>query len=87
VGTINIGGFRNASVDQLGVETGVTTDRAKLKQLLFDMQKAIAAELPVHTLFYLDGIYAYRTGKHDGWIYQKGNGIVNKLSFVAPPRR
>jgi peptide/nickel transport system substrate-binding protein len=85
-GTINIGGYRNASVDQLGIETGVSVDRAKQKQLLFDMQKAVAAELPVHTLFYLDGIYAYRTGKHDAWVYQKGNGIVNKLSFVNPPR-
>jgi peptide/nickel transport system substrate-binding protein len=87
IGPLNIGGYRNGTVDQLGVETAVAVDRAKQKQLLFDMQKTIAAELPVHTLFYLDGIYAYRTGKHDAWVYQKGNGIVNKLSFVAPPKR
>jgi peptide/nickel transport system substrate-binding protein len=86
-GTINIGGYRNASVDQLGAETAVTIDRAKQKQLLFDLQKVIASELPIHTLFYLDGIYAYRTGKHDRWVYQKGNGIVNKLSFIDPPKR
>ncbi|MGQ0569578.1 MAG: ABC transporter substrate-binding protein [Armatimonadota bacterium] len=86
-GTINIGGYRNAQIDRLGADLAVTVDPAKQKQILFQMQKAIAGELPVHTLFYVDGIYAYRADKHDAWVYQKGQGIVNKLSFVNPPKR
>ncbi len=87
LGTINIGGYRNAQVDRLGVDLAVTVDPAKQKPVLFEMQKVIADELPVHTLFYQDGIYAYRADKHSAWVYQKGQGVVNKLSFVDPPKR
>ncbi len=85
-GTINIGGYRNTVVDQLGVDLAATVDVAKQKRILFDMQKVIAADVPIHVLFYQDGIYAYRTDKHTAWVYQKGQGIVNKLSFVDPPK-
>lgn len=87
LGTINIGGYKNPALDQLGMELAVAVDPAKQKTLLFEMQKIIAADLPVHVLFYQDGVYAYRTDKHGAWVYQKGQGIVNKLSFVDPPRR
>jgi peptide/nickel transport system substrate-binding protein len=86
-GTINIGGYKNAEVDRLGGELGVAITPDKQKQILFEMQKAIAAEVPVHVLFYQDGIYAYRGDKHTAWVYQKGQGIVNKLSFIDPPKR
>ena len=33
------------------------------------------------------GVYAYRADRHSAWVYQKGQGIVNKLSFIDPPRR
>ena len=86
-GTINIGGYRNAALDRLGVDLAVAVDPAKQKTILFDMQKMIAAEVPVHVLFYQDGIYAYRADKHGAWVYQKGQGVVNKLSFIDPPKR
>ncbi|MGH2405779.1 MAG: ABC transporter substrate-binding protein [bacterium] len=86
-GTINIGGYRNSALDRLGVDLAVAVDPAKQKTILFDMQKMIAAEVPVHVLFYQDGIYAYRADKHGAWVYQKGQGVVNKLSFIDPPKR
>jgi len=85
-GTINIGGYRNSDVDRLGAELATAVSPDKQKQILFEMQKVIAAEVPVHTLYYQDGIYAYRADKHAGWVYQKGQGIVNKRSFVDPPK-
>ena len=85
-GPINIGGYRNADVDRLGVELASAVGPDKQKQILFEMQKIIATEVPVHVLFYQDGIYAYRADKHAGWVYQKGQGIVNKRSFVDPPK-
>ena len=86
-GTLNIGGYRNADVDRLGIELASAVAPDKQKQILFEMQKVIAAELPVHVLYYQDGIYAYRADRHGAWVYQKGQGIVNKLSFVDPPKR
>ena len=85
-GTINIGGYRNADADRLGVELASTVAPDKQKQILFEMQKLIAADVPVHVLYYQDGIYAYRADKHGAWVYQKGQGIVNKLSFIDPPK-
>lgn len=87
VGTINIGGYKNAEVDRLGAELATAVSTAKQKQILFEMQKIIATEVPIHVLFYQDGIYAYRAERHSAWVYQKGQGVVNKLSFVSPPRR
>ncbi len=86
-GTINIGGYKNTPLDQLGVDLAVAIDPAKQKAILFEMQKIIAGDVPVHVLFYQDGVYAYRADRHGAWVYQKGQGIVNKLSFVDPPRR
>jgi peptide/nickel transport system substrate-binding protein len=86
-GTINIGGYKNAEIDRLGGELSAAVTTERQQQILFEMQKIVAAEVPVHVLFYQDGIYAYRAERHGAWIYQKGQGIVNKLSFIDPPRR
>jgi peptide/nickel transport system substrate-binding protein len=87
MGTINIGGYKHPDLDRLGVESGTAVTLEAQKKILFEMQKIVAAEVPIHVLFYQDGIYAYRTDKHSAWVYQKGQGIVNKLSFIDPPRR
>ncbi len=85
-GTINIGGYKNPEIDRLGADLATATSPDRQKQILFEMQKVIAADVPIHVLFYQDGVYAYRADRHDAWVYQKGQGIVNKLSFVTPPR-
>lgn len=87
LGIYNLGGYKNPEVDRLGNELAMAVDLARQKQILLQMQKIIADEVPVHVLFYEDGIYAYRADKHDAWVYQKGQGIVNKLSFIDPPKR
>lgn len=85
-GTINIGGYKNPRMDQLGEQLATTVDPARQRAIVFEMQRIIAEDLPIHTLFYADGIYAFREARHKDWVYQKGTGIVNKLSFVNPPR-
>jgi len=86
VGTINIGGYKNAEIDRLSGQLLVTVDTARQKQISAEMQKRIAEELPVHVLFYPDTIMAYRSGVYDRWVFQKGQGIVTKLSFVDRPK-
>ena len=85
-GSINIGGYKNPQIDRLGDQLAVTVDPARQKQLATEMQRIIAQDLPVHVLFYPDTIMAYRQAAYDRWIFQKGQGIVNKLSFVDPPK-
>lgn len=86
VGTINIGGYKNAEIDRLGTELLVTVDPARQKQISAAMQRIIAQDLPIHVLYYLDTIMAYRSGAYDRWAFQKGQGIVTKLSFVDRPK-
>ncbi len=86
LGTINIGGYKNPEIDRLGSDLAATAQPERQKQILFEMQKIVAAEVPIHVLFYQDGVYAYRAERHDAWVYQKGQGIVNKLSFINPPK-
>ncbi len=86
LGTLNIGGYRSAEIDRLGAALTASVKPERQKQILFEMQRVVAAEVPVHVLFYQDGVYAYRSERYDGWVYQKGLGIVNKLSFAGPPK-
>ena len=87
VGTINIGGYKNPTIDRLGDQLAITIDPNRQKQIAAAMQKIIAEDLPVHVLFYPDVIMAYRPAAHDNWVFQKGQGILTKLSFVDPPKR
>lgn len=55
-------------------------------------QVAVTAELrrltrdaPVVPLFFYDGAYAYRPAVYDGWVFVKGAGILDKLSFLPRP--
>lgn len=86
VGTINIGGYKNPEIDRLGEQLIVTVDTARQKQIAAQMQQIIARDLPIHVLFYLDTIMAYRQSAFDKWAFQKGQGYVTKLSFVDPPK-
>lgn len=86
IGTLNIGGFKNAEADRIADAWRVTVDEAEQRKLAGELEALIAAELPFATLLYEDGNYAFRTAAFQGWTYQKGQGIFSKLSFVNGPR-
>lgn len=86
IGTINIGGYKNPQIDRLGEQLVTTVDPAGQKRIATEMQKIVAQDLPIHVLFYGDVIMAYRQGAFDKWAFQKGQGVVTKLSFVDPPK-
>ncbi|MEW5784208.1 MAG: ABC transporter substrate-binding protein [Bacillota bacterium] len=84
-GTLNIGAYAGESVDAVVEELAVTVDPDRQAALLSDLQEMVAETVPFVTLFYPDGIYAYRPETYDGWLFQNGQGILNKLSFVPIP--
>lgn len=43
----------------------------------------IAADVPFVMLYFADGNYAYHAPSFDTWVYQKGQGIYTKLSFMT----
>ncbi len=87
IGTNNIGGYKNPVTDQIAATFSVTTDPAQQKTLARQLEAQIAADVPFVVLFYEDGNYVYRPAAYDGWVYQKGQGIFHKLSFLPPVQR
>ena len=45
-------------------------------------QRIVARDVPFVTLFYADGVYAYRPDAYDDWAYMAGQGILNVHSFL-----
>jgi peptide/nickel transport system substrate-binding protein len=82
VGTLNIGGYSNERLNELVDQQAVTVNREARKQLLDRVQEIIAEDLPFITLFYADRIFAYRPEAYAEWVFQVGEGIINKLSLV-----
>lgn len=82
-GTLNVTGYANAAIDRLTDQAVITIDGDARRQLLYEVQEILARELPFITLFYQDGIFAYRPAVFDAWVYMAGQGIINKRSFVT----
>jgi peptide/nickel transport system substrate-binding protein len=82
IGRSNIGALKSSTVDQLANEVRMTVDDAKRMQAVKSLEKAIADEVPFVMLYFQDGNYGYRAQTYDNWVYQKGQGIYTKLSFI-----
>jgi peptide/nickel transport system substrate-binding protein len=83
IGNLNLAGYSNPEADALIEQAAVTTDEAERTRLLFELQEIVARDLPLITLFYEDGIFAYRPAVFDDWTFMAGQGIINKHSFVT----
>ncbi|HWG85365.1 MAG TPA: ABC transporter substrate-binding protein, partial [Deinococcales bacterium] len=82
VGTINVGGYKNPTINTLVERMATTIDLEDRKALAARVQSIVAQDLPFITLWYPEGVYAYNPSAYDGWKYQKGQGIINKHSFI-----
>ncbi|MCX8103389.1 MAG: ABC transporter substrate-binding protein [Candidatus Bipolaricaulota bacterium] len=82
LGTLNVVGYANKTLDGLLDRQAQTANREERKRLLDEIQKIVADDAPFLTLFYPDLIFAVRPAAYDGWAFLKGEGIIHKLSFV-----
>jgi peptide/nickel transport system substrate-binding protein len=83
VGSVNIGGYKNTDFDQLGEKLKNTYEESERASLINEMQAFVANDAPFVTLYYQEIVNAYNPGKYDGFVFQVGKGIINKLSFVS----
>lgn len=81
-GTLNLAGYAADDVDRLSDAALVAVDPVERLALLHELQQRVASDVPFVTLFYQDGIYAYRPAAYDGWTYMAGQGIIHKGSFL-----
>lgn len=83
VGTLNIQSYGNPALDPILEEIHFTTDSDRRNSLAQQAQRIIAADAPFVSLYHPDGIYVYNKNAYDGWVFAKGLGIFQKLSFVS----
>ncbi len=77
-----ISGYSNTSFDALVEKAARTASLDERKQVLYEAQRVIAEDVPVLTLAYLEGVYAFRPEAYDGWLPDPGHGVFHKRSFL-----
>lgn len=82
LGRLNITGTSEPDIDRLTGElrAGIT-DEAR-QATLGELQSVVAEKAPFVTLYYPENTYGYRQDIYAGWVYQDGQGLFNKMSFV-----
>ncbi len=87
VGTLNLQGSSDPLLDTVLEQIVTTADLERQFELARQAQRRIADTIPFVTLLYPDGVYAFNAEAYDGWVFVKGQGIFNKLSFLggSPP--
>lgn len=81
-GTLNLAGYADDEADRLTDASLVAVDPAERLAILHELQQRVAADVPFVTLFYQDGIFAYRPAAFDGWTFMVGQGILHRGSFL-----
>ncbi|MGI8686423.1 MAG: ABC transporter substrate-binding protein [Acidimicrobiales bacterium] len=84
---LNFAGYRSEAFDALADRIGSTPDPIDRKAVVGEALRLLATDVPAIPLFFPRGAYAYRPARYDGWVFVKGAGILDKLSFVEPGRQ
>lgn len=86
-------GYVNASVDDLLERQLHAADEAERKDLVAQVQRAVAAELPVLPLYYTTIFFVFRRRAFDQWYFTPGGygpglpTVFNKHVFVTGAKR
>lgn len=84
VGTYNVCGYASENFDRLVDEKlGAVKTTEDMENLLKELQKVIAKEVPLITIAYPDNLQVCNTGLYDGWVAGKGMNVVNIFSFLG----
>lgn len=78
----NYAGYRSQAFDDAAQRVATTQDPVQRKAATAEAVRLLATDAPVVPLFFAGGAFAYRAAVHDGWVFVKGTGILDKRSFV-----
>lgn len=80
-------GYANEEFDELARRQLVTTDEDERRDLVADMQRLVAADLPFLPLYYPTPLHIYRPQVFDQWAYNRqGMTPYNKQGLVTGTR-
>jgi peptide/nickel transport system substrate-binding protein len=81
---LNSGKWSNPQFDAALQAESTELDPVKRMAVINQMQDIIANDRPNVVLYYRNGGYGVRPAAYANWVYVRGKGIVDKVSFVAP---
>lgn len=81
-GQLNIGGYRSAKADALIAEMDRAVEAGARAEAIVALQELMRDQRPFVPLYYENRIFAYRPDAYDGWVFQTGQGIMWRGSFV-----
>lgn len=79
-------GYTNPRFDQLALRQVATPDGPQRQQLVAEMQRIVAADLPLLPLYYSTSHYIFRRETFDQWYNTPGGfpvNFVNKQAFIT----
>ncbi len=79
-------GYRNLAFDALAEKQRITFDEAERKAVVAEMQKTLANDLPVLSLYYPETVLLFRKGVLDDWYFTPGQFPTsenNKQLFIT----
>jgi peptide/nickel transport system substrate-binding protein len=79
---LNYAGYRSQEFDRLAGQVASAPNRSSRRRAVTAELRLLAADLPALPLFFPEGRFAYRPAIHNGWLYVKGSGILDKRSFM-----
>lgn len=77
-------GYSNPRVDELAKKQLFETDLNRRKELIFQLQRELAEDVPEIPLYNTTGYSVYRPGKYDGWMFMFDHHSLShsKLSYL-----
>lgn len=75
--------YSNPEFDDIALRAGESGDLEERRELLGDLQRILAEDVPMIVVMYPDGIWAHRTDGYEGWIADFGHSPLTKRSFLA----
>lgn len=79
---INYTGYRSREFDRAAEATAAATDADRRVAAVERELEIIARDLPAVALMFPEHVVAYRKAIYDDWVFVKGEGILDKQSFL-----
>ena len=81
-GPLNRSGYASSRFERLAVRVAASRDMAWRRAAVGEQLRLLARDVPVVPLLFREGAFAFRRAAHDGWVFVKGSGILDKRSFL-----
>ena len=84
---LNYSGYRSRAFAALAERVAAAPNRGARRRAVAAELRLLARDVPAIPLFFSEGTFAFRPAIHNGWVFVKGAGILDKRSFLAGQRR